>query len=77
MKKAIGKKIGNATLSDVKEGENLPPRKYSVIYVGDASKADTFIRYTRENQLLSITGIPWIVPKGVSLGFGFLMESLV
>jgi len=70
MKKEIGKKIGKAILSDVTEGENLPLSKPSVIYLGDASKLDSFIRYTRENKLLSITGIPWTVPKGITLGLG-------
>jgi len=70
MKKEIGTKIGKATLSDVAEGVNLPSQKPSVIYLGDISKLDEIIRYTRENKLLSITGIPDLVSKGISLGVG-------
>ncbi|OQY56913.1 MAG: hypothetical protein B6245_17675 [Desulfobacteraceae bacterium 4572_88] len=70
MQAIIGEKIGNAKLAAVSESQELPSQKPSVIYAGDVSKLDAILRYTRENSVLSITGIPKLVLKGVSLGIG-------
>ncbi|QTA89162.1 YfiR family protein [Desulfonema magnum] len=70
MKTIIGEKIGRSKLAIVSESSDLPSEKPSVIYIGDASKLDTVIRYTRANKVLSITGIPELVIRGVSLGVG-------
>lgn len=70
MQGIIGEKIGNSELAEVTENSDLPPQTPSVIYAGDASKLDAILEYTRKNSVLSITGIPELVVKGVSLGIG-------
>jgi hypothetical protein len=70
LKKGVGKPIGSATLKTVDAGDGLPASKPSVLYIGDASKLDAAIKYTRANKVLSTTGLPDIVSKGIALGFG-------
>jgi len=72
MKTGIGKAVGKARISAVTEGNNLPTDKPEVIYVGSASMTDTVIKYTRANHIISITGQPGQVEKGVTLGVGVL-----
>jgi hypothetical protein len=70
MKKGIGKDIGNGKLASVSESAGLPSEKPSAVYLGDGSKANEVIAYARSNKVLSITGIPELVEKGISLGVG-------
>ena len=70
LKKAIGKSIGSSKLSVVTEGSDIPSDKPSVIYFGGGSNLDDILAYTRSNSVLSITGDPSLVTKGVTLGFG-------
>ena len=70
LKKLIGRKIGNASLKNIVEGDNLPEKKPNVLYVGNASHVNNAMEYTRSNKILSITGIPELVEKGVTLGIG-------
>lgn len=70
LKKGIGKQIGNATLKSVETGNNLPTNKPAILHVGDASKAQEAIQYTRSNKILSTTGQPNLVTDGVTLGIG-------
>ena len=70
LQKGIGKPIGNATLKSVESGDDLPGNKPSVLYVGNAAKLPAVTKYTHENKILSATGLPDLVSKGVTLGFG-------
>ena len=72
MTKIIGVKIGQSTLTAINEGEDSDSltEKPSAIYIGDASKLDDVIRYTRANKVLSMTGIPELVSAGITLGIG-------
>ncbi len=70
MKKGIGKDIGSVKLASVSESAGLPSEKPSVVYLGDTSKLAEVIAYTRSNHILSMTGIPELVEKGISLGIG-------
>jgi len=70
LKKAIGKPIGKATLKSVESGADLPANKPSVLFVGDPAKFDAATAYTKSNKVLSVTGSPDLVSKGVTLGFG-------
>lgn len=76
MKKGIGQKIGRSVLSAVDQGSELPSDKPSVIYIGNTANLDNILKYTRANKIMSITGIPRLVPKGVSLGVGVSSEKL-
>jgi len=70
MKSGIGKPVGQARISAVTTGEGLPTEKPEVIYVGNASMTNTVIEYTRANGIMSMTGQPDQVKKGVALGVG-------
>jgi len=68
MKKAVGRPIGKSQLTDVNESPDLPSSKPSIIYIGNPEKFDLIKKYSTENKVLSITGIPELVEKGVTLG---------
>ncbi|OQX28128.1 MAG: hypothetical protein BWK80_01595 [Desulfobacteraceae bacterium IS3] len=68
MKKAVGRAIGASKLTEVNESPDLPSSKPSVIYIGNPEKFDKVKTYSSENKVLTITGIPELVEKGVTLG---------
>lgn len=70
MKKTVGREIGKSKIVSVEETSELPSRKPSVIYVGNPAKLEEIIAYSRSSKVLSITGIPDLVAKGVTLGIG-------
>lgn len=70
MRKSIGIDVGKSKLVAVNDGSDLPAEKPTVIYIGDPTKLENITRYTRSNKILSITGIPDLVAKGVTLGMG-------
>ncbi len=72
LQQVIGEKIGNATLTAVNAGSQLPSgdRKPSAVYVSEDAKLAEILRYTSANKVLSITGTPDLVAKGVTLGVG-------
>jgi len=72
LKTAIGKPVGQGKISAVSVGDSLPTEKPEVIYVGSASMTDRVVEYTRTNGIMSITGRPDQVEKGVALGVGVL-----
>lgn len=66
----VGKSLGKAKLARIDQGDELPAEKPAVLYVGDPAKVSEATQYSRTNKILSITGIPELVNKGVSLGIG-------
>jgi hypothetical protein len=68
--KSIGKRIGKSTFTAVTESAGLPEKKPSVVYLGRSEAFEEVVRYTHQEQILSITGIPELVRKGVTLGVG-------
>ena len=68
LKGFVGKSAGKATLNAVTEGDNVPSDPAQVVYVGGS--VDEAIAYTQAQKILSITGIPDFVTKGVTLGIG-------
>ena len=70
MKKAVGKKSGAATIASVDEGNGVPGTAPNVIYVADEQQAGDIMNYCAENKVLSITGNPGLVGKGITLGVG-------
>ncbi len=75
LKKVVGEKIGKGKLSSVSESGDLPADKPSAIYIGDEAKLDKILAYTKQNKVLSMTGIPDLVSRGVTLGIGVLAEK--
>lgn len=70
LRKGVGKKIGAAELAEVLEGSDVPDRKPSAVYIGSEKLVASLTAYTREHDLLSITGAPELVESGISLGVG-------
>ena len=70
LRKSIGQKIGKSKISVVTESEGLPGEKPSVIYLGEPEKLEEVIKYSQSEKILSITGIPELVLKGITLGIG-------
>ncbi|HDQ44321.1 MAG TPA: DUF4154 domain-containing protein [bacterium] len=70
LKKGIGSLIGKSTLRGVESGAGLPSTKPSILYVESASEVDRVLGYTRSQKILSATGNPDLVEKGITLGFG-------
>ncbi len=71
-KTAIGKPIGKSKITKVKVVDSVPSdiNKMSIVYVGDESKIKAAIKVTQAKKVLSITGIPAAVTKGITLGVG-------
>lgn len=70
IRKSLGTKIGRSKLAKVTESEKLPLEKPSAIYLGNPKLLKELIDYTHDKKVLSFTGIPELVEKGVSLGIG-------
>lgn len=68
MKKSLGAKVGKSKITAVAQGSDLPTQKPSAIYVGDSANLGKIIKYARSNKILSMTGAPDLVAKGVTLG---------
>ncbi len=76
LRKLVGKKMGKSKLAAVTENVGLPAEKPSVIYLGDPSKLGEVIKYSRSEKILSITGVPELVEKGITLGVGVKEKKL-
>ncbi len=74
LRKAVGRKIGRSTLAAVSVGPAPPSLHPSALYIGDRDNLTEWIRYCRENHVLSITGAPDLVERGVTLGVGMRGE---
>lgn len=70
MRKGVGKKVGTATLDSVAAATKLPETPPSAIYVKDKDRVGEVTKYCRDNGVLSITGDPDLVNKGVTLAIG-------
>jgi hypothetical protein len=70
LRKAVGLKIGKSTLTEVNEGPDIPSDAPDALYIGNGADLDRMIQYTREKGILSMTGNPELVEKGVTLGVG-------
>ena len=67
LKKEIGKKVGKSVLKNVTSSNGPPSGPADVVYVGkDAGNT----QFTKDNSVLSVTGNPDLIEKGVSLGIG-------
>lgn len=70
LSKAQGKQIGKAVLKSVVEGNTIPAQKPSIIFVGDASKLAEATAYSRAEKILSVTNLPNLAEKGITLNIG-------
>ena len=67
---ARGEKIGRGTISEIISGSKLPRRKPTIICIGADADVAEITAYTRKNEVMSVTIVPDMVDKGVSLGVG-------
>ncbi len=65
-----GQKLGNATLKSLTAGNTLPTSKPDIILIGNKNNYAEILAYCNENDVLSLTNIPSLVKKGVTLGMG-------
>jgi hypothetical protein len=70
LKKGVGNAIGGGNLSAVDFGDDIPGSKYSIIFCGITAKLTDVKKYSRQNKALSVTNIPELVSKGITLGIG-------
>lgn len=70
LKLYLNRSLGKATLREIKSGKTPPAEKPTIILVGHPELADNAIAYCQENNVLSITHIPEVLKKGISLGVG-------
>ncbi len=68
--KSIGKKIGKSVLMKVEEGSTLPADKPNILFIGNPTRVAESIKYSRDNNVLSVTHSPGLVWEGVTLGLG-------
>ncbi|MBN2425058.1 MAG: DUF4154 domain-containing protein [Calditrichaceae bacterium] len=66
----LRKVIGTANIKSVQTGSSLPSTKPSILFIADEGKMAEAVEYTRKNKILSVTNLPELVSKGVTLGFG-------
>ena len=65
-----GKRFGSRTLADVTTGGPVPAGTAQVVYLGDAGQVDAVMAHSRANGIMTVTGLPALVAKGISLGIG-------
>lgn len=70
LQSGVEKPIGKSILKSIQSGNKLPEHPPTLLYIGDPDHLETAIQYTQKNKILSVTGKPDLVKKGVALGFG-------
>lgn len=77
LQKMVGQPIGQATLKEVSGGSKLPDHHVDVIYIGNpddylfnSALMQSFLQYTKDNKILSVTHEAMLIYKGVALGIG-------
>ncbi len=70
MEKSVGMKIGKSKFTAVTESASLPESPPSVVYLGKSDGLESVVTYTHDQKILSITGLPELVRKGITLGVG-------
>lgn len=77
MKPVVGRKMGKSIFKSVQEGpvptEAMPDVR--VIYVGDPKQWEAIQAYCRKHKILSITGLPELEGKGVTLSVGIAKKK--
>jgi len=70
LEKGIGTSIGTSKLARVLFGEEVPGQKPSILFVGNQVNLDKALAYSRARKILTVTGLPDLVDRGVTLGIG-------
>ncbi len=70
LKRVSGVAVGTGKLGGVTAGGIPPEKKPSAVYIGDPARLEAATDYARKNGVITLTGLPELVPRGVSLGIG-------
>ncbi|MCG8686025.1 MAG: YfiR family protein [Desulfobacterales bacterium] len=76
--KGVGKPVGKSKIATITEMDAPPgdaPAGNTVIYCGDPGQLDATLAYSRQHKVLSMTGDPELVAKGITLGVGVLNKK--
>ena len=65
--KLIGKTAEHISITEVDIGDTLPDKKYDVIYFNDKKYLKQVIAYGKRYSVVTVTGTPKFVEKGVTL----------
>lgn len=68
LKKAIGREIGSSTLKNVNQSDGIPATPPTILYVGNAGAVAGALSFSREKKIMTISGIPGLTQKGITLG---------
>jgi hypothetical protein len=66
----LNQSLGNATLKKIDSGNKIPANTPTILFLGNRDLVGQASSYCQENGVLSITNIPDLVSKGISLGVG-------
>ena len=78
MKTGVGKSIGASKLAHVVEISEVPsksPEGPTVFYVGDEKKLAESIAYCRQHKIQTMTGLPKLVGKGITIMVGIYQKK--
>jgi len=71
----VGQAVGEGKLATVKSGRTIPTERPDIIYIGNPddflfnpTMMKSFLDYTKENKILSVTHEAMLIYKGVALG---------
>lgn len=70
LKKGIGTRIGEATLTYVESGDTLPDYIPSLLYMGEGCDLFKALAYTRNHEIMSVTHIDDYSSRGVTVCLG-------
>ena len=60
-------KIGKSQLSTVMVSDDVPAFKVTILFIGAETNLDAAITYARANKVMTVTSIPELVSRGVTL----------
>jgi hypothetical protein len=66
-KTLVGYEIGEGKLVSVRKGSSLPATVPDVLYIGDDVDVRKALLFTEENRVMSISGNPELIGRGISL----------
>lgn len=70
LSKYVGQYLGSTQLENIRKGSELPATTPHILFLANPRYLNETVSYCQENQVLSITNLPRLVKKGISLGIG-------
>ena len=63
-------KIGKSQLSTVMVSDDVPGFKVTILFIGAEANVEAAIAYARNNKVMTVTSLPELVERGITLGVG-------